>query len=161
MSWHRRRSLEERCEVPSLPRHWVRRGIHPVVFIFSGECEGVCRVSEGLRWLSDLLNSQETMTFKDQDRRTRRLFSKWNVLAFCRGLPASTRTFFVNSTQHINFRTLPLAKTIRHRFASIDESRGRSPFQKMSLMGKLLANKCDANRGLYTPLSSHLFLPAS
>src|SRR5947208_307979 len=59
-----------------------------------------------------------------------------------------------------NFRGAPVSRTIRHRLGSIDESRGRSPNQKMALVDKLLDSSHDRARGLYVPLSSHVFLPA-
>ncbi len=58
------------------------------------------------------------------------------------------------------FRKLPLSGALRHQLASIDKSRQQSPCQKMALAGKLLANAVDRTRGIYLPLSSHLYLPA-
>jgi hypothetical protein len=60
----------------------------------------------------------------------------------------------------VNFWNVPLSRAIRRRLASIDESRRRSPSQKMALADKLLLNSHDPVRGLYVPLSSHVFLPA-
>jgi hypothetical protein len=71
----------------------------------------------------------------------------------------------INLTKNIttfvsDFRQLSLSKAVRHRLASIDESRMRSPNQKMALVNLLFAAGCDHARGLYIPLSSHVTLKA-
>jgi hypothetical protein len=65
-----------------------------------------------------------------------------------------------NSNLPVNFWALPLSISVRRRLASIDESRRRSPSQKMALAGKLLASSHDPASGVYIPLSSHVFLSA-
>ncbi|MGY3354809.1 hypothetical protein ACVWZK_001472 [Bradyrhizobium sp. GM0.4] len=64
----------------------------------------------------------------------------------------------MTQSKHLNFWQLPLSNRTRRKFASIDESRVRSPCQKMALVDKLLASGHDLARGLYVPLSSHVFL---
>jgi hypothetical protein len=64
------------------------------------------------------------------------------------------------SLLRMNFRQLPIAEAVRHKLASIDESREQHPDQKMALAGKLLHFACDRARGIYVPLSSHMFLKA-
>lgn len=59
----------------------------------------------------------------------------------------------------INFWQLPFSKPTRRRLASIDESRSRSPSQKMALADKLLDHGYDPTKGFYVPLSSHVYLP--
>src|SRR4051794_38903670 len=64
------------------------------------------------------------------------------------------------ATSTVNFWQLPLSKTVQRKLGSIDRSRKSSRNQKMALVDKLLASSHDPARGLYVPLSSHVFLPA-
>src|SRR5437762_2176191 len=59
----------------------------------------------------------------------------------------------------VSFWHMPLSRAVRRRLASIDESRVRSPRQKMALADKLLDHGYDPTKGFYVPLSSHVYLP--
>jgi hypothetical protein len=61
-------------------------------------------------------------------------------------------------TTTVDFRQLPLSRAVRQKLGSIDESRKLHHGQKMALAGCLLELACDRSRGIYVPLSTHLFL---
>lgn len=61
-------------------------------------------------------------------------------------------------TRNANFRAMPLAERVRHRLASIAESRHRYPDQKMMLVQRLLSCAFDQRRAVYVPLGSHPYL---
>ncbi|SDK00488.1 hypothetical protein SAMN05216338_107921 [Bradyrhizobium sp. Rc2d] len=58
----------------------------------------------------------------------------------------------------VNFWKLPLAKEVRVRLASIDDSRRRYPNQKTKLAQRLLSCALDTKRALYVPFGSHPYL---
>jgi hypothetical protein len=60
----------------------------------------------------------------------------------------------------VDFRGLPLSRSVRHKLGSIDESRKAHPYQKMALAKLLLGHACDRVRGIYIPLASHPYLKA-
>jgi hypothetical protein len=53
----------------------------------------------------------------------------------------------------VDFRRLPLSKSVRHKLGSIDESRRTHRGQKMVLAAWLLGHVCDRAKGIYVPLS--------